>query len=564
MEIDTTPSSPTLMTSVRVPTGEEGREIEGGPQPTSNITSSSQAQFITPVHPDMQAVDEAFVVANYSQLERLMRKGMKELRLQGVVTQLNYSSEDVDEEREMEAPPGYRSQPPGGTEGQGMEGIPLLLVAHLRETEKEENNSIAKRSPECPRKPWRPWEFSRKKSKERRDKYNPYKEHNPGILQTLTKSPREILTTEKVGKTFIKPPKMISKARDTSKYCEFHQDYDHDTNACREMKRQIEEAVKSRKLAHLVKGIRKWKAKLTDTQLGEWVTPAIKTEPVAKGKEEPILMIGVICNPLKRKEPPKIMSVDEMIFPPIQNRAPSVDPLLIIVRVYGRQVGRVLVDGGAACDIIYEHCLLKLQKEVRERRKDVYTTLSGFFGEQVNPLGEISLLITVGEAPHHIRMIPSTMHSAVLYQSEDGPRVIMFEYQDIRRCEQVKRLKESLSQVPLEVSECVNPDEKIIINQKYPKQAITIGRQLPPHFKKELVKLLRNNADIFAWEYSDMTRIPKTLKIGSEVFVTEHKLNENKKITLVPQKKRGMGPERSDATSKEVEELKKDGILRET
>ncbi|GJV58718.1 hypothetical protein Tco_1464818 [Tanacetum coccineum] len=77
--------------------------------------------------------------------------------------------------------------------------------------------------------------------------------------------------------------------------------------------------------------------------------------------------------------------------------------------------------------------------------RDVYTTLSGFSGEQDSPLGEISLLITVVEAPHHrseqitfliirsdspnnmlferttiagLGMIPSTMHSTVLYQSE--------------------------------------------------------------------------------------------------------------------------------------------------
>ncbi|GJT07182.1 hypothetical protein Tco_0841644 [Tanacetum coccineum] len=52
-------------------------------------------------------------------------------------------------------------------------------------------------------------------------------------------------------------------------------------------------------------------------------------------------------------------------------------------------------------------------------------------------------------------MIPSTMHSAVLYQSEIGPRVIMSEYQNIRRCEHVKRLKESLSKTPVKVSEFV-------------------------------------------------------------------------------------------------------------
>nr|GEU67667.1 reverse transcriptase domain-containing protein [Tanacetum cinerariifolium] len=121
----------------------------------------------------------------------------------------------------------------------------------------------------------------------------------------------------------------------------------------------------------------------------------------------------------------------------------------------------------------------------------------------------------------------------IVSPKEVGPRVIMSEYQDVRRCKKVKRLRESLTEAPLEVSECVNTEEKVIINQRYPEQAIVIGRQLTTHFKKELLKLLKDNADIFAWEYSDMKGILITLKIRNEAFVTEHKLQENKKITLV-------------------------------
>ncbi|GKB99366.1 reverse transcriptase domain-containing protein [Tanacetum coccineum] len=65
-----------------------------------------------------------------------------------------------------------------------------------------------------------------------------------------------------------------------------------------------------------------------------------------------------------------------------------------------------------------------------------------------------------------------------------------------------------------------------------------IERQFPTQFKQKLVKLLRDNADIFAWEYSDMTGIPRTLKIGNKIFVTKHKLNDDKKITPKQQKKR--------------------------
>ncbi|GKE37039.1 hypothetical protein Tco_1460444 [Tanacetum coccineum] len=59
------------------------------------------------------------------------------------------------------------------------------------------------------------------------------------------------------------------RSRDMTKYCHFHKDHGHDTNDCRELRHQIEEAVKSGKLSHLVNGIKKGKAKTSNTQRGE-------------------------------------------------------------------------------------------------------------------------------------------------------------------------------------------------------------------------------------------------------------------------------------------------------
>ncbi|GKC91908.1 hypothetical protein Tco_1157350 [Tanacetum coccineum] len=66
----------------------------------------------------------------------LMRRRMRELRLQDVVTRLNYSSKDVDEEREMEATPEFQPKPLRETKRQTTLGIPLLLAVHLWETER--------------------------------------------------------------------------------------------------------------------------------------------------------------------------------------------------------------------------------------------------------------------------------------------------------------------------------------------------------------------------------------------------------------------------------------------
>ncbi|GKC49958.1 hypothetical protein Tco_1072703 [Tanacetum coccineum] len=88
-----------------------------------------------------------------------------------------------------------------------------------------------------------------------------YRGSNHGMLSNLSKSPREILATEKVVKTFEQPPRLSRnrRSRDMSKYYHFHEDYGHDTKQCRELRRQIEETVKSGQLAHLVKGDKKGK-----------------------------------------------------------------------------------------------------------------------------------------------------------------------------------------------------------------------------------------------------------------------------------------------------------------
>ncbi|GJX45159.1 hypothetical protein Tco_0261835 [Tanacetum coccineum] len=178
----------------------------------------------------------------------------------------------------------------------------------------------------------RPWEGSGKKNSDKRDRFNPYKEPNLGILQSLTKSPREILATKEVGKAFTKPPKMVSKARDTSKYCEFHQDYGHDTNACRELKIQIEEE------------------------------GASENHEYRRNDIPSSLKQGSI----RRPYPHKCASLRKA-----SRKCPA------RLRSYVQHHLRAL--------------FLETQKEVRERRKDVYTILSGFSDEQVNPLGETSL-----------------------------------------------------------------------------------------------------------------------------------------------------------------------------
>ncbi|GJU86510.1 reverse transcriptase domain-containing protein [Tanacetum coccineum] len=72
----------------------------------------------------------------------------------------------------------------------------------------------------------------------------------------LTKTPKEILVMDNVN--FPPLPSMVGtpEKQNMNKFCDYHQDQGHDTNDYYHLKKQIEEAVASGRLAHLVKDIR--------------------------------------------------------------------------------------------------------------------------------------------------------------------------------------------------------------------------------------------------------------------------------------------------------------------
>nr|GEV72044.1 retrovirus-related Pol polyprotein from transposon TNT 1-94 [Tanacetum cinerariifolium] len=110
---------------------------------------------------------------------------------------------------------------------------------------------------------------------------------NHGLLPSLSKSLKEILATKKAARSFEPPPKMFGskRSRDMSKYCHFHKDYGHDTNDCKHLRTQIQEAVNSGQLSHLVKGIKKERTKSSDTSRGE-----SRKDKGKEPTETPILM----------------------------------------------------------------------------------------------------------------------------------------------------------------------------------------------------------------------------------------------------------------------------------
>ena len=55
------------------------------------------------------------------------------------------------------------------------------------------------------------------------------------------------------------------------------------------------------------------------------------------------------------------------------------------------------VDGGASADIMYEHCFKRLRPEIRSQLIPATTSLTGFTGEKIWPMGQLRLLVVVGD-----------------------------------------------------------------------------------------------------------------------------------------------------------------------
>ncbi|GJT36281.1 reverse transcriptase domain-containing protein [Tanacetum coccineum] len=113
------------------------------------------------------------------------------------------------------------------------------------------------------------------------------------------------------------------------------------------------------------------------------------------------------------------------------------------------------------------------------------------------------------------------------------------------------------------VPSCIDTEERMVINDKYPKQKITIGRQLPTRIKIRLRDLLKRYIDVFAWTSAHITGVPRVIMIRGETFNTEHRINVFNHAKPVKQKKRSLALETNEATHSQVEELIEAGILRE-
>ncbi|GJU13933.1 hypothetical protein Tco_1136329 [Tanacetum coccineum] len=123
------------------------------------------------------------------------------------------------------------------------------------------------------------------------------------------------------------------------------------------------------------------------------------------------------------------------------------------------------------------------------------THLIGFSGETIWPLGQIALLVKIGDEVHSTS---AWMNFMVIrrHVSLQSSRLFLWNVlSDLRT-------RSSLMQLgPPVLEEKIN----IAIHPEYPEQTVAIGSTLTEKGRKELCSLLKQNLDIFAWKPADMT-----------------------------------------------------------
>ncbi|GJV53941.1 reverse transcriptase domain-containing protein [Tanacetum coccineum] len=225
--------------------------------------------------------------------------------------------------------------------------------------------------------------------------------------------------------------------RSSNKFYDFHNDKGHSTDECIQLKKQIEELVRAGKLSHLIKEIKQ----------GRDQTKNGKKEAPTKDKSLANYMIQPWHKTTRQKMTQSFARINEIMFPPLTTSKGMEGPLVIETEIGGHMIHRMYVDGGSSTEVLYEHCFNRLRPEIKSQMVSATTSLTGFSRETIWPLGQLRLLVTIGDVYHstkawmnfmivrslspyngiigrsgirEIRAVPSTAHGMLKFSVDGG------------------------------------------------------------------------------------------------------------------------------------------------
>uniref|UniRef100_A0A2N9F9V4 Reverse transcriptase domain-containing protein n=1 Tax=Fagus sylvatica TaxID=28930 RepID=A0A2N9F9V4_FAGSY len=360
---------------------------------------------------------------------------------------------------------------------------------------------------------------------------------------------------------FVWPLKLLGKLdlRDRKLYCTYHKDMGHLTENCHKLKVHLEQLASAGHLDQYID------TNLTIRKEASQMVQQPDSSGVASAG-----VIHVIHNPRCSTVSPKFyrseikkaehlrrsFSITDSIHPALMCsvnggareqtisfsdsdlkdvQLPHNDPLIITLRIGNYDVQRVLIDQGSFAEVMYQDLYTKLGLGEAELTSFI-SPIFGFLGEPTVSLGKIVLPILDNSL--HLSSeakIPNKRgdhgvewgsgRSKTLQEPEDG-EVVMTEQ-----------------------------PEKVFFDPSNPELFFLVGSKLSAVDKEQLLQLLMNNREVFAWSVYDASGV-------SPDFAC-HTLNIGPKHKLVAQKRQKLAPERATIVLEEVERLLASRTIRE-
>ncbi|XP_071909636.1 uncharacterized protein [Coffea arabica] len=281
---------------------------------------------------------------------------------------------------------------------------------------------------------------------------------------------------------------------------------------------------------------------------------------------------------------------------PVPAASSNHETLVIEVLTNNYIVKKVYVDPGSSVDVMYYRTFESL-KLTREQLTPVRTPLVGFGGHVVHPKGMVNLMVTIGRHPRYrtvpvsfavvkadspynmligrptlnaLRAVYSTYHLSFKFPTPEGVAEVSSDVGAAREC-YLATIQAAVGPQPPPRSEekrpavlsidCIDPQkagepnrlepgdevELVVLDEVNSDQVVQVGVGLPSPLKEEMISLIKDHRDIFAWSADEVVGVPPELMT--------HQLNVNPQARPVRQKRRHFGPERSKAISDEVDKL---------
>ncbi|GKF00071.1 hypothetical protein Tco_0023421 [Tanacetum coccineum] len=197
------------------------------------------------------------------------------------------------------------------------------------------------------------------------------------------------------------------------------------------------------------------------------------------------------------------------------------------------------VDGGSVSEVLYEHCFNRLYSEVKSRMIPATTLLLGFSGEISWPLGQISLMVSLGEEYHST----SALMNFMVVRSP-SPYNGIIGHSGLKKIQAVPSIAYRMLKFLVEGG-IVTLRSSAIIPVEF-RMVIKAPGGLPPN-ESAVVEGIKKPAD-------------KTSVLRS---IAEHRLNVGEGCPPIRQKRRSQAPDRNKAIQKEVAKLVDAQIMRE-